>query len=159
MAGKNLKSVGQQPTGNICCVAEGYLSSRDTVDISHTLLQHVSSCSSHDGLVDTHKIPTTVVHKEPIIQSFIKGLQPVAKLSHLSSEDGVFSLNIEIMLGGEAHAGDDLTVLFPQMSHLEHQIIQMLLFPHPRPPRRFTVRYHSLPFPLIHQLLKIPFRT
>ena len=50
-------------------------------------------------------------------------------------------------------------ILLFQLSHLSHQIIQMLLFSHSRPPRRFTIRYHSLPLPLIHQCLQILFRT
>ncbi|KAL8130628.1 hypothetical protein V2J09_019783 [Rumex salicifolius] len=84
------------------------------------------------------------------VEYLVQRIKPVAELSHLSSQHRVFSLHVQELLCGDAHGVQDLIILSLQICNLNRQIFLKLLLPHPRPPRRFAVRFHPLPLPLVH---------
>lgn len=87
-----------------------------------------------------------------VIQDFVKGLESLRELHHLSPQNRVLSLDIHIVLRGDVDTCRNLVVLLFQVSNLSRQIIQVFLFPHPWSPRRFPVRLHSFSLPLVQPI-------
>lgn len=81
----------------------------------------------------------------------VQRLEPVAQLGGLSSDNSILGFNIEVMLRGDTEAGEDLAILFPELSHLSHQVVEALLLPEPASPSRLAVRNHALSSPLVQQ--------
>nr|GMC54941.1 methionine gamma-lyase-like [Ipomoea batatas] len=143
-------------------------------------------CRSHDGLLVHHEHPWTVVgvHESLMMsgwdilvdieeamagsgglgggvhpaEDFIQRLKPLAQLHHLSPQNRILSLHIHEIPRRGADLAQDLSVLLLQRRGLSHQLVQVLLLPHPRPARRLPVRLHPLPLPLVHQHLQILLR-
>lgn len=135
-----------------------------------SVLQYV--CRSHNRVIEIAHVEgieegiIIIIIKHRLSGGSIKNLddlvervQPVAKLTHLCPEHRILSLNAQILLRGDVDACENLLILFPQLSHLRNQIVQVFLLPHARSSRRFPIRYHSLPLPLIHHRLQILLRT
>lgn len=96
-----------------------------------------------------HGHPTDLFHH---MKNRIQRLQSLCKLHHLGPQNSILCLHCCIMLSCNVDPCHDLTVLSLQLGHLVHQIIQVLLLPHPRSSRRLSVREHPSLLPLIHHM-------
>lgn len=92
------------------------------------------------------------IHK---LEERIQRPKPVGQFHHLGPQNCVLRLQPHILLCEKIDLHWNLAVLLLEQSHLVHQIIKVLLLPHPGPPRRLPVWEHPLPLPLIHHELRI----
>lgn len=74
------------------------------------------------------KNPFARVHA---LEDLIERLQPVGQFHHLSPQNGVLSLNIQVVLVGSIDGCEDMVVFLSELTQLGSQIIQVLLLPHP----------------------------
>lgn len=100
------------------------------------------------------KVVVMIISENPIvwvyeIVDFIERLKPGTELSHLSSKDRVLGLDVQVDLCGYVDVGKDLVVFMLEPRNLALQIIQVLLFTHPRPASGFPVGRHSFTLPFI----------
>lgn len=116
----------------------------------------------HDGLDRTLELPRVQqrvgdfrnIHGEPAhllddLKDGVQGPQAIGQLHSLRPEDVVRGLECHVGLLLGVDALHQLAVTHLQPADLVRQILQLLLLPHPGPPRRFAVRQHPLPLPLV----------
>lgn len=62
----------------------------------------------------------TGAHGVEITEDLIQIVESLTQFHHLSPQNRVLSLNVEIVVGGEVDAVQDLVVFFAELSHLGH---------------------------------------
>ncbi|CAD5165807.1 unnamed protein product, partial [Musa acuminata subsp. malaccensis] len=85
-------------------------------------------------------------------------LQPLRQFMQLSSQDGVLNLHRRVLPPLQTDLHLDLAILGLELRYLVRQIIQLLLLPHPGPPRRLPVGDHPLSLPFVNGRLCVNFR-
>lgn len=92
-----------------------------------------------------------------VVGGGLEAVEEEAEAGGLGLEAGVLLEDLVVGVGGEVELVDEPLVLSTEANHLGPQLVQVLLLPHPRPPRRLAVGYHPPLPPLVdrrqHDLL------
>lgn len=126
---------------------------------SQRLIMEQTTIAANTVVITAVAAATAVVIGIHEVEDLIEWLQPCAELHHLSPKHRVLRLHTQVVLSGDVQSSENLAVLLPQLAHLSHEIIQMLLLAQPRAPSRLPVWQHSLALPLVHGCLDITFRA
>nr|CAD1823697.1 unnamed protein product [Ananas comosus var. bracteatus] len=107
------------------------------------------------ALVHVERRLLVMSHVDAVQQYLIQGAEPAAQLQELGPEHGVLGLDGGAAPGGEVEGRHSARVLRLQRRRLLRQPLEVLLLPHPRPPRRLAVRLHPPPLLLLQHLLPL----
>lgn len=147
----------------ISCVETQPINSSCLVAKQSSVVEHVRGADGHGGgrvgqlpgakqrvvgghlLLDVHGDAAEVLDDA---EHLVDGAEAVAELGGAGAEHGVLLLHARVLGRDVGGAGGDARVVGLQARHLLHQLVQVLLLPQPRPPRRLAVRQPPLLAPV-----------